>query len=247
MMYHKIGIQDIKYLESIVGENDVLTQDSISEDYAKDELGTVRSEPDVVIKVKSAEEISKVMAYANHHLISVTVRGSGTGLVGACVPIHHGILMDMTKMNRIIGLDEKNFVLEVEPGVLLMNIYEYVEKKGYFYAPDPGEKTATIGGNVATNAGGMRAVKYGVTRDWVKAMEVVLPSGEITQFGRIVAKNSTGYALKDLVIGSEGTLAIITKLFLKLIPLPEKAISLLVPFETARDAIFSVPKILQST
>jgi glycolate oxidase len=149
-------------------------------------------------------------------------------------------------MNHIIGIDEKNLILETEPGVLLMEIYEYVEPKGYFYAPDPGEKTATIGGNVATNAGGMRAVKYGVTRDWVVAMEVVLPNGEITTLGRIVAKNSTGYSLKNLVIGSEGTLAVITKLYLKLEPLPEKSISLLVPFESPDDAITSVPKILQN-
>ncbi len=246
-MYHMIKPQDITYLESVVGKDNILIDAAISEDYAKDELGTVKSAPDVVVKVSSTAEVAAIMTYANQHLLPVTVRGSGTGLVGACVPIHHGILIDMTKMNRILALDEKNLVLEVEPGVLLMNIYEYVEKKGYFYAPDPGEKTATIGGNVATNAGGMRAVKYGVTRDWVKAMEVVLPSGEITQFGRIVAKNSTGYALKDLIIGSEGTLAIITKLYLKLIPLPQKTISLLVPFATANEAIYSVPKILQST
>lgn len=246
-MYHMIKPQDITYLESVVGDENVLINAAISEDYAKDELGTVKSAPDVVVKVSSTTEVAAIMTYANQHLLPVTVRGSGTGLVGACVPIHHGILIDMTKMNRILALDEKNLVLEVEPGVLLMNIYEYVEKKGYFYAPDPGEKTATIGGNVATNAGGMRAVKYGVTRDWVKAMEVVLPSGEITQFGRIVAKNSTGYALKDLIIGSEGTLAIITKLYLKLIPLPQKTISLLVPFASANEAIYSVPKILQST
>ena len=246
-MYHMIKPQDITYLESVVGDENVLINAAISEDYAKDELGTVKSAPDVVVKVSSTTEVAAIMTYANQHLLPVTVRGSGTGLVGACVPIHHGILIDMTKMNRILSLDEKNLVLEVEPGVLLMNIYEYVEKKGYFYAPDPGEKTATIGGNVATNAGGMRAVKYGVTRDWVKAMEVVLPSGEITQFGRIVAKNSTGYALKDLIIGSEGTLAIITKLYLKLIPLPQKTISLLVPFASANEAIYSVPKILQST
>lgn len=245
-MYKKIDTKDLKTLSSLVSAGSALIGEDISEDYYKDELGTVKGIPDIVLKVGNANEISKIMTYANENKIPVTVRGSGTGLVGACVPIHGGILIETTKMNKIINIDEENLVLEVEPGVLVMDIYEYVENKGYFYAPDPGEKTATIGGNVATNAGGMRAVKYGVTRDWVVAMEVVLPTGEITQFGRVVAKNSTGYSLKDLVIGSEGTLAIITKIFLKLKALPEKSISLLVPFNDPKTAIKSVPLALQS-
>lgn len=246
VMYKQVSLEDIAFFETIVGKNNIFSAEEISEDYEKDELGTVKGIPEAVIKATSTKEVSQIMTYANTNKIPVTVRGSGTGLVGACVPIHGGIVLDMTKMNHIIGLDEKNLVLEVEPGVLLMDIYEYIEAKGYFYAPDPGEKTATIGGNVATNAGGMRAVKYGVTRDWVKAMEVVLPNGEVTQFGRVVAKNSTGYSLKDLVIGSEGTLCIITKLYLKVMPLPEKSISLLVPFLNPTTAITSVPRILQS-
>lgn len=245
-MYKKIDEKDIKYFKEILDPVYVLTGEEISEDYTHDEIGFVKGMPEVVLKVRTALEISKIMKYANELTIPVVVRGSGTGLVGACVAINGGIVIDTTRMNSILNLDEKNLVLEVEPGVLLMDIYEYVEDKGYFYAPDPGEKTATIGGNVATNAGGMRAVKYGVTRDWVVALEVVLPNGEITQFGRVVAKNSTGFSLKDLVIGSEGTLCIITKLILKLIPKPGKSISLLVPFENPNDAIGSVPKILQS-
>ncbi len=245
-MYKKIDEKDINYLKNIVTPSMILVGNEINEIYAKDELGTVISAPEILIKVSSTDEISKIMKYANDKKISVVVRGSGTGLVGSCVPIFNGIMIDITKMNKIIGIDEKNMVLETEPGVLLMDIYSYVEPKGYFYAPDPGEKTATIGGNVSTNAGGMRAVKYGVTRDWVLAMEVVLPNGEIIELGRKVAKNSTGYSLKDLMIGSEGTLGIITKLYLKLIPLPEKSISLLVPFNSATDALVSVPKILQN-
>ena len=245
-MYKKIDKNDIDILKSLVKPGNALIGNEISEDYHKDELGTVKGTPEIVLKVENSNEISSIMKYANEKIIPVVVRGSGTGLVGACVPIHGGIIIDMTKMNNIINIDDKNLVLVVEPGVLVMDIYEYVEKLGYFYAPDPGEKTATIGGNVATNAGGMRAVKYGVTRDWVVALEVVLPNGEITQFGRVVAKNSTGYSLKDLVIGSEGTLAIITKIYLKLAPLPEKSISLLVPFKSAEDAIKSVPLALQS-
>lgn len=245
-MYNAVKKKDLEYFKSFLDEKNVLVGNDIKIEYTKDELGTVEETPEVVLKVTSAEQISKILKYANENLIPVVVRGSGTGLVGACVPLYKGIVIDMTMMNHIIGIDEKNLILETEPGVLLMEIYEYVEPKGYFYAPDPGEKTATIGGNVATNAGGMRAVKYGVTRDWVVAMEVVLPNGEITTLGRIVAKNSTGYSLKNLVIGSEGTLAVITKLYLKLEPLPEKSISLLVPFESPDDAITSVPKILQN-
>lgn len=246
MMYKKVSLEDVKVLEKIVGMKNVIFGDNVSDDYAKDELGTVKNRPDVVVKIETAEQISEIMKYANQEIIPVVVRGSGTGLVGACVPTHGGIVIDMTKMNRILELDEENFVLTVEPGVLLMDIYNYIEPLGYFYAPDPGEKSATIGGNIATNAGGMRAVKYGVTRDWVVALEVVLPNGEITQFGRKVVKDTTGYSLKNLIIGSEGTLAIITKAYLKLIPKPTKSISLLVPFETMEDGIEAVPKIMQS-
>lgn len=245
-MYKKIDQLDIEFLESVVSKDRVISGEAISKDYAKDELGTVTNMPEVVVKVLSAEEIAKIMKYANDKIIPVTVRGSGTGLVGACVPVHGGIILDMTMMNKILSLDEENMVLEVEPGVLLMDIYEYVEPKGYFYAPDPGEKSATIGGNISTNAGGMRAVKYGVTRDWVLSLEVVLPNGEITRFGRNVVKDTTGYSLKNLIIGSEGTLAIITKAYLKLIPKPAKTISLLVPFDSLESGIEKVPEILKS-
>ena len=245
-MYKKIDQLDIEFLESVVSKDRVISGEAISKDYAKDELGTVTNMPEVVVKVLSAEEIAKIMKYANDKIIPVTVRGSGTGLVGACVPVHGGIILDMTMMNKILSLDEENMVLEVEPGVLLMDIYEYVEPKGYFYAPDPGEKSATIGGNISTNAGGMRAVKYGVTRDWVLSFEVVLPNGEITRFGRNVVKDTTGYSLKNLIIGSEGTLAIITKAYLKLIPKPAKTISLLVPFDSLESGIEKVPEILKS-
>lgn len=245
-MYKKIDNNDIAFLKSVVNPSLVLVGDEIGHDYGKDELGTVQHMPEVVVTVYSTEEIAKIMKYANEHVIPVVVRGSGTGLVGACVPLYGGIVIDMTKMNRILELDEDNLTLTVEPGVLLMDIYEYVEPKGYFYAPDPGEKSATIGGNIATNAGGMRAVKYGVTRDWVRALEVVLPNGEVEMFGRKVVKDSTGYSLKHLIIGSEGTLGIITKAVLKLVPMPTETLSLLVPFETQEKGLEAVPAIIRS-
>ena len=219
---------------------------NISEDFTKDELGTVTGKPEVMLYVKNTQEISKIMKYANEHYIPVVVRGSGTGLVGACVPLYGGIIINTSKMNKILELDEANLTLTVEPGVLLMEIYDYVEPKGYFYAPDPGEKSATIGGNIATNAGGMRAVKYGVTRDWVRAIEVVLPNGDIEWFGRKVVKDSTGYPLKQLMIGSEGTLGIITKAILKLEPKPVESISLLVPFKTEQEGLDAVPEIIKA-
>lgn len=246
MAYNKITSQDIAYLKTIVDQQDFLEGDAISEDFGKDELGTVSGKPDVMMYVKSAEEVSKIMKYANEHLIPVVVRGSGTGLVGACVPLFGGIIINTSKMNHILELDESNLTLTVEPGVLLMEIYDYVEPKGYFYAPDPGEKSATIGGNIATNAGGMRAVKYGVTRDWVRALEVVLPNGDIEWLGRKVVKDSTGYPLKQLMIGSEGTLGIITKAILKLDPKPVESISLLVPFPTEQEGLDAVPEIIKA-
>ncbi len=245
-MYKKIDNNDIKYLKSIFEEGYALFGDEINKDYGKDELGTVSHMPDALVFARSAEEISKVMKYANENIIPVVVRGSGTGLVGACVPLNGGIMIDTTKMNHILELDEENLTLTVEPGVLLMEIYDYVEPKGYFYAPDPGEKTATIGGNISTNAGGMRAVKYGTTRDWVLGLEVVLPDGSIEQFGRKVVKDSTGYSLKNLVIGSEGTLAIITKAILKVIAKPNETLSLLVPFETQEKGLEAVPEIIKA-
>ena len=244
MIYQKIGPKDVESLEQIVGKDHLFTGEAIDHDYAHDELLTISHLPEVHIKVTDKYQVSKVMNYAYLHDIPVTVRGSGTGLVGACVPIYGGILLDVSGMNQIIELDKVNLTLRVEPGVLLMDIYEYVEKENLFYAPDPGEKSATIGGNISTNAGGMRAIKYGVTRDWVRGLEVVLPNGEIVHFGGKVVKNSTGYGLKDLIIGSEGTLAIIVEATLKLIPKPKKTVSLLVPFVSREDAIQAAPQLI---
>lgn len=247
MTYKRITQEDINALRAMIKEEDrVLLGEAIGEDYSHDELGGAVSFPDVVVLPLSADEVSRVMRYASQQKIAVTPRGSGTGLVGAAVPMEHGILLDMSRMNRFLELDEDNLTLTVEPGVLLMELSAYVEERGFFYPPDPGEKTATIGGNISTNAGGMRAVKYGVTRDYVRGLEVVLPGGEIVQLGGKVVKNSTGYALKDLIIGSEGTLAIITKAILKLLPRPARTVSLLVPFPSLKQAIGAVPVIVKS-
>ncbi len=244
--YKKITAEDIKVFQDITDEERVLTGDNINEEYSHDELSAEKSWPDVVVRVKSTEEVSKLMKYAYDNNIVVTPRGAGTGLVGAAVAVEHGLMIDMTLMNNILELDEDNLTLTVEPGVLLMEIAAYVEERGYFYPPDPGEKSATIGGNISTNAGGMRAVKYGVTRDFVRGLTLVLPDGKVLEVGGKVVKNSSGYNLRDLIVGSEGTLAFITKAVLRLLPLPQKNVSLLIPFPTLAQAIGAVPKIIQS-
>ena len=247
MAYNPVNAQDLAFFKGLIPDADrLITGGEISEDYHHDELGGASCAPEVVVRTVSAQEVSKVMAYCNAHLIPVTPRGAGTGLVGAAVPMEHGVVIDTSLMNRFLELDEENLTLTVEPGVLLMELSAYVEEKGFFYPPDPGEKSATIGGNISTNAGGMRAVKYGVTRDYVRALQVVLPTGEIVELGGKVVKNSSGYALKDLMIGSEGTLGIITQATLKLLPLPQRAISLLIPFPSLRQAIGAVPEIIKS-
>jgi glycolate oxidase len=244
-MYKPFDNFDLAYIKSIIDNDRVYEKGSISSDFSHDELATLIKYPDVLIKVKNAEEISAIMKYAYEKSIPVTVRGSGTGLVGGAVALEGGIMINTSLMNQILELDEKNFTVTVEPGVLLMDLAAYVEENDLFYPPDPGEKSATIGGNISTNAGGMRAIKYGVTRDYIRSLKVVLPNGDIETFGSNVVKNSSGYSLKDLIIGSEGTLAIVVEATLKLLPLPSESISLLVPFETMQQALDAVPEILR--
>lgn len=247
MSYKTFGAEDLSFLRGIIPEESrVLSGGEIQEEYSHDELSGTVSYPDAVVRAVSAQEVSAVLRYAWEQNLPVTPRGAGTGLVGASVAMEHGIMLDLSLMNRFLELDEENLTLTVEPGVLLMELAAYVEERGFFYPPDPGEKSATIGGNISTNAGGMRAVKYGVTRDYVRGLEVVLPSGEIIELGGKVVKNSSGYALKDLIIGSEGTLGIVTKAVLKLLPLPGKTVSLLVPFPTLEQAVRTVPLIVRS-
>jgi len=247
MSYKVFDQNDLSFLQGLIGDDErILTRESMNEEYSHDELSGTTSWPDVVVKVLSAAEVSAIMKYAFENSIPVTPRGAGTGLVGASVAIEHGIMLDMSAMNRFLELDEENLTLTLEPGVLLMELAAFVEERGLFYPPDPGEKSATIGGNISTNAGGMRAVKYGVTRDYVRGLQVVLPNGDIIELGGKVVKNSSGYDLKDLIIGSEGTLGIVTKATLKLLPLPKKTVSLLIPFPSLEQAIRTVPLIVKS-
>ncbi len=246
MVYKKIDAEDVEYFVSILGRERVFSGEEINSDFSHDEMGGISRIPDVLVDALTTEEVSKILKYAYDHRIPVVARGSGTGLVGASVPVYGGIMINMSKMNKILEIDEENLTLTLEPGVLLMEISKFVEEYDLFYPPDPGEKSATIAGNINTNAGGMRAVKYGVTRDYIRGLEIVLPNGEILQVGGKVVKNSSGYSIKDLICGSEGTLGIVTKAILKLIPLPKKAISLLIPFPSLDMAISTVPKIVKS-
>lgn len=247
MHYKKITTDDIDFLKSIFTPERTYTEKEINEDFSHDEMIIYGKHlPEIVVEALNTQEVAAVMKYAFENNIPVTPRGSGTGLCGGAVAIYGGILLSLARMNRILETDEENLTVTTEPGVLLMDIVKSVAEHDLLYPPDPGEKSATIGGNVMTNAGGMRAVKYGVTRDYVRGMEVVLPDGKIIELGGKIAKNSSGYSLKDLFIGSEGTLGIVTKLVLKLIPVPKKAISLLVPFDSLDDCIETVPKIIKS-
>ena len=245
MEYNKLDQKGIDFLKELAGER-AFVGSEIHEIYSRDEIVHNGPYPDAVVEVKSAEEVAAIMKYANENNIVVVPRGQGTGLAGAAVATQGGIMISTVLMNNILELDEENLTLTVEPGVLLMDIIKFVDEHDLFYPPDPGEKSASIAGNISTNAGGMRAVKYGVTRDYVRGLEVVLADGRIINVGGKQVKNSSGYALKDLFVGSEGTLGFITKAILKLIPKPKMAWSFLVPFPSLEVAIETVPKIIKA-
>ena len=227
---------------SAVAPGRVFTGSDINVDYSHDEMPIYgKAMPEAVVEALTTEEIAAVMKLCNENRIPVTPRGAGTGLVGGAVPIQGGVLLVTTRMNKILSYDEDNFTVTVQPGVLLQTLAEDAATRGLLYPPDPGEKLATLGGNVSTNAGGMRAVKYGCTRDYVKAMTVVLPAGEIIKLGSSVSKTSSGDSLLNLMIGSEGTLGIITELTLKLIPAPKETVSLIIPYPDMESCISTVP------
>lgn len=242
--FAKVTGEDLAFFESILPGR-VFFGGNVSSDYEHDEM-TIYGlyAPEAVLLAQNTDEISAVLRYCCQKGIAVTPRGAGTGLCGGCVAVRGGIVLSTERMKRVLEVDEKNMTATVEPGVLLMEFPKALEGTGLFYPPDPGEKTATMGGNAMTNAGGMRAVRYGVTRDYVLGMEVVLSSGEILTLGGKNVKTSSGYSLIDLLVGSEGTLGILTKLTVKLIPEPKANISLLIPFDDLDTCIGAVPAVL---
>lgn len=235
----------IKKVESIVGAENVSNKPEDLEKHAIDESPLEPHPPHIVVKAGSTEEVSKLMKLANEMLIPVTPQGSLTGLSGASHPIHGGIALTLERMNKIIEIDENNLMAVVEPGVLISEVHEATEQQGLYYPPDPGQESGSIGGNISTNAGGMRAMKYGVTRDFVNGLEVVLADGSVIQTGGKNVKDSTGYSLIDLIIGSEGTLGIVTKATLRLIPKPKYTALIYAPFTSTNDAAKAVKEIVQ--
>ncbi len=239
--YTKINQEHIDSLIKIVGADDVLSDTENLEKYGQDETEDLIFKPEVVVKPKTVSQISDIMKFANSHKISVTARGSGTGLSGGALPIHGGIIISMERFNNILQIDERNLQATVEPGVINYIFQEEVKKVGLFYPPDPASwGSCSLGGNVAHSSGGPKAVKYGTTRDYVLNIELVLPNGDIIWTGANTLKYSTGYNLTHLMVGSEGTLGIITKIVFKLIPLPKYDLLMLVPFTSAEKACEAV-------
>ena len=225
-------------------KNKIIVGKEIDDKFLSDVLGHKKGYAQAVVFPTATEEVSEIMKYAYQNGIPITPRGAGTNLVGSTVPLEGGIVLDLSQMNRVIEIDRDTMTATVEPGVLLGEFQSLVESHGLFYPPDPGDKEASIGGNISTNDGGMRAVKYGVTRDYVRGLELVLANGDIITVGSKNVKDSSGLSIKNLIIGSEGTLAIITKCILRLIPKPEKSISILISYNGLESAINSVLEIL---
>jgi glycolate oxidase len=234
-------------LVELLGQDVVFTGDAISDDYSHDEaLTATHVLPDVLVRPRSAGDVASVVGVAAKLGVPVTARGSGTGLSGACIPRNGGILLSFERMTEILEIDTANHVAVVQPGVTLEQLDEVTKQHGLVYPVFPGENSASLGGNVATNAGGMRAVKYGVTRHQVLGVEAVLGTGEVIRSGGKFVKATTGYDLTQLILGSEGTLAIVTEAILRLYPRPAHAATVLAPFSTIDEVARAVPSIVGS-
>jgi glycolate oxidase len=245
-MFKKVDQSDSDFFLKLLGDR-CFTQEDIRAEYGHDETEDLLFVPDLVLKPKTVEEVSEIMKYASEHNIPVTPSGARTGLSGGALPIHQGIALSMERFNKILEIDEKNHQVKVQPGVITQVLQDAVKEKGLFYPPDPASKgSCFIGGNVSENSGGPKAVKYGVTKDYVLNLQVVLPSGEVIWTGANVLKNSTGYNLTQLMVGSEGTLGIITEIVLRLIPHPTADLLMLVPFYDAEKACEAVAAIFRA-
>src|SRR6186713_3393909 len=237
----------IHEFKNIVGENYVLYDEETLDHYAHDETENLHYLPDVVIKPRTTQEISALMKICNAKKIPVTPRGAGTGLSGGALAHLGGVVLAMERMNSILDIDERNLQVTTEPGVITEVLQMTVKEKGLFYPPDPASRgSCFIGGNISENSGGPKAVKYGVVKDYVLNLEMVLPTGEIIWTGANVLKNATGYNLTQLIVGSEGTLGIVTKIVLKLIPYPRYDLLILAPFDSAEQACASISAIFMA-
>jgi glycolate oxidase len=242
----KIKRELFRTFEKIVGE-DFMSDTEVARVCHAYDATKQRAMPDVVIRPHSAQEVSQILQVANERRIPVYPIGAASGMTGGAVPLHGGISLNMNRMNRIIEIDEANMISTVEPGVIIADLQHEVEKLGLFYPPDPASHTfSTMGGSVAECSGGLRGIKYGVTKDYVIALEIVLPTGEIIHTGAKTLKSVAGYDLTKLFIGSEGTLGIFTKIVVKLIPMPEKIETILASFKSITHATDTVSSIIAS-
>lgn len=245
--FKKIGKEDIAYFEQLIGRENVFYDAPTLEEYSHDWTEDFSFLPEVVLKPATTYAVSQILRYCNDNLIPITPIGGKTGLSGGMLPIYGGVGLSLEKMNRILEIDTQSLQAIVEPGVITQVLQEAVLEHGLMYPPDPSSRgSCFMGGNVAENAGGIHAVKYGVTRDCILGLEAVLPNGEVIQTGAKVLKNSTGYNLTQLLIGSEGTLAVITKIIVKLLPAPKYNLLLSVPFKSAQIAIAAVAEIFRA-
>ena len=245
--YKKINNEDRSYFQSVVGDSNIFYSEEVLKEYSHDETEDLSFLPEVVVKPQNTSQISEIMKYCNSQNIPVTPCGARTGLSGGSLPVESGLVLSLEKLNSILEIDERNLQSTVEPGVINEVFQNELKEKSLFYPPDPASKgSCMLGGNIAENAGGPKALKYGVTKDYVLNLEVVLPSGEIIWTGANVLKNSTGYNLTQLIVGSEGTLGIVTKIIFRLIPLPTKDITMLVPFNSAERACEAVSAVFRA-
>ncbi len=234
----------LSQFQAIVGKENLILEEEARHEYSHDKTEDYSFMPDVVLKPRTAQEISSILKICNTHLLPATPRGAGTGLSGGALPIKKGVVISMERFNKILQIDEQNLQATVEPGVITEVFQNAVKEKGLFYPPDPASRgSCYLGGNLANNSGGPKAVKYGVTRDYVLNMEVVLPTGEIIWTAANVLKNSTGYNLTQLMCGSEGTLGIITKIVFKLRGFPQKNVLMMIPFSTNEEACRAISAI----
>lgn len=245
MSYNKITSKDLEQLRSFIRDEDrFITKPTVHWDH--DQFKTVRAMPDLVIQPTTNEEVEKVVKYASDHHIPIVPRGNSTGLMGANLSVDGGISLDMIKMNKILSYEPNNLTMTVQAGIRLKDMEEFLADKPFTYMPAPAMHWATVGGNVDTNAGGLKAIKYGVTREHIRELKVVLANGKLYKFGAKAVKSSSGYSLKDLIIGSEGTLGVVTEVTVRLYPRPKEIINALIPYPTLTQAIKSVPAILAS-
>ncbi|MBI0021838.1 FAD-binding oxidoreductase [Lactobacillus sp. W8172] len=245
MEYHQINDTDRENLRKFISEPERFVTEP-TKHWDHDQFRTVTAMPELVIQPVTNQEVENVVKYASDHHIPLVPRGNSTGLMGANLSVDGGISLDMVKMNRILEYDPDGLTMTVQAGIRLKDIEEYLADKPFTYMPAPAMHWATIGGNVDTNAGGLKAIKYGVTREHIRELKVVLTNGKLYKFGSKAVKSSSGYSLKDLIIGSEGTLGVVTEVTLRLYPKPRKSINAIIPFPTLNDAIRSVPAILAS-